>query len=72
LEYKSSSPLSKDSLPEFFFKSFIKRKFNHLDGSHQNVRLLHLICAESSPVGSGIEFHYKLAIKHLFEEKNGK
>ncbi|MCS5553244.1 MAG: cell division protein ZapB, partial [SAR324 cluster bacterium] len=27
-------------------------------------------CAESSPVGSGIEFHKALAIKQFFEEKN--
>ena len=42
----------------------------HLDGSHQNVRLLHLSCAESLPVGTGIQFHKELAIKHSFEEKN--
>jgi len=41
-----------------------------LDGSHQNVRLLHLSCAESLPVGSGIQFHKELAFKHSFEEKN--
>ena len=30
---------------------------------------MHLVSAGSSPVGSGIEFHHKLAVKHLFEEK---
>ena len=31
---------------------------------------MHLSCAESVPGGPGNEFHWELAINHLFEEKN--